>query len=598
MTIIERLAMLRGMMAAFGVQAYYVPTNDFHGSEYIEDYFKCREFLTGFTGSAGDLVVLPGEAGLWTDGRYFLQAEKELEGTGITLYRMGEEGVPTILEFLEQKLQPGQNLGFDGAVVNASYAQKLAQAAEKKGAFVISEVDLIGDIWAERSPITMEPAYSLNVKYAGVSREDKLQQVSAKLKESGADMLVLTSLDDIAWLLNIRGGDIPYNPVVMAFFVLTPLEKLLFIRKEAFGERMKQELAAAGVMLREYEMIFDYVSRVPAGTTISMDLDVVSYALLKMVPEGVKVINQKNPTYLLKAVKNQAEIANERVAHIKDGVAMVRFMYWLKQNMGKVALTEMQVSQVLGKCRDGVGNYMGPSFETIAGAGVNGAIVHYSATPETDAALQPGEFLLLDSGGHYLEGTTDVTRTIFLGGEPTEEQKKYYTAVLKGNLALTAAKFKYGCSGLSLDYLARAPLWDMGMDYNHGTGHGVGFLLNVHEGPNAFRYKPSSHPEENAVLEEGMITSVEPGVYLEGKFGVRLENLLLCVKREKTEYGQFMGFEPLTLVPFEREVIDVNMLTARERQLLNWYHKLVFEKLTPYLTEPEKVWLQEVCSPM
>ncbi len=598
MTVIERLAMLRGMMAAFGIQAYYVPSNDYHGSEYIDDFFKCREFLTGFTGSAGDLVVLPGEAGLWTDGRYFLQAERELAGSGITLYRMGEEGVPTILEYLEQKLSSGQNLGFDGAVVETTFAQKMAEVAAKKGATITSEVDLLGDIWAERPPITMEPAYSLNVKYAGVSREDKILQVSEKLKESGADMLVLTALDDIAWLLNIRGEDIPYNQVVMSFFVLTPMERILFGRKNAFGEQLKQELTAAGVMLREYEMIFDYVSRVPEGTRISMDLDCVSYALFKMVPPGALIINQKNPTYLLKAVKNPTEIANERVAHIKDGVALVRFMYWLKQNVGKVALTEMQVSQVLGQCRDGVGNYMGPSFATIAGFGPNGAVVHYNATPETNAQLQPGQFLLLDSGGHYLEGTTDVTRTIFLGGEPTEEQKKYYTAVLKGHLALTAAKFKYGCTGISLDYLARAPLWDMGMDYNHGTGHGVGFLLNVHEGPNAFRYKVSSSPEENAVLEEGMITSVEPGVYLEGKFGIRLENLLLCVKREKTKCGQFMGFEPLTLVPFEREVIDVNALTARERQLLNWYHKLVFEKLIPYMTEPEKVWLQEVCSPL
>ena len=598
MTVIERLAMLRGMMAAFGLQAYYVPTNDYHGSEYIGDYFKCREFLSGFTGSAGTLVVLSNEAGLWTDGRYFLQAERELAGTGITLYRMGEEGVPTVLEFLEEKLSAGQNLGFDGAVVDAAFAKKLAEIAEKKGAFITSEVDLIGDIWAERPALTMEPAYSLNVKYAGVSREEKIQQVSQKLKESGADMLVLTSLDDIAWLLNIRGGDIHCNPVVMSFFVLTPLEKLLFARKEAFGERMKQELASAGVMLREYEMIFDYVSRVPAGTKISMDLNIVSYALMKMVPGEALIINQKNPTYALKAVKNPVEIGNERVAHIKDGVALVRFIYWLKQNMGKVPLTEMQASQVLEQCRNGVGNYMGPSFDTIAGFGSNGAIVHYNVTPETNAALQPEQFLLLDSGGHYLEGTTDVTRTIFLGNNPTNEQKKYYTAVLRGQLALTSAKFKYGCTGVSLDYLARAPLWDMGCDYNHGTGHGVGFLLNVHEGPNAFRYKVSSEPEENAVLEEGMITSNEPGIYLEGKFGIRLENLLLCVKREKTEFGQFMGFEPLTLVPFERTVIDVAALTARERSVLNWYHKLVFEKLSPYLTEPEKKWLQEECAPL
>lgn len=597
MTVSERIAALQHVMKQNEVDAYFVPTNDFHSSEYVGDYFKCREYLSGFTGSAGTLVVLGTEAGLWTDGRYFLQAERELEGSGITLYRMGEEGVPTVLEFLVQKMSDGQTLGFDGRVVDAVLARKLADTAALKGASVNSSLDLAGEVWQERPEISSEPAYSLDIKYAGVNREEKIRQVCEWMRGKQADMLVLTSLDDIAWLLNIRGGDVHCNPVVMSYLVLTQTEHILFARKESFGEELLQDLAAANVTLQNYDMIYDFISRVPAGTRIAMDLRVVNYAMLQAVPEDVSVLDEGNPTQSMKAKKNSTEVSNERLAHVKDGVAMVRFIYWLKQNMDKMPLTEIRAAEKLEEFRKRMENYIGPSFDPIAGYGEHGAIVHYSATPETDMPLQSENFLLLDTGGHYLEGTTDITRTIYLGTNATPDQKKYYTAVLRGNLCLAAAKFKYGCSGVSLDYLAREPLWEIGCDYNHGTGHGVGYLLNVHEGPNAFRYQVSAQPDHNAVMEEGMITSDEPGIYLEGKFGIRLENLIVCVKKEKTEYGQFMGFEPLTLVPFEREAIEPARMSEREKRLLNQYHEMVYEKISPYLERNEAEWLQDVCAP-
>lgn len=598
MSVREKIEALRSVMRKYGIDAYYVPTNDFHGSEYIGDYFKCREYLSGFTGSAGTLIVTQEEAGLWTDGRYFLQAEIELEDTGIRLYKMQEEGVPDVFAYLRQTLQKGQHLGFDGRVVDAAHARQLARTAAAKGASIISSKDLTDEIWQDRPALSLEPVFSLNTKYAGVERRDKLAQVTAWMEQKRADMLVLTSLDDIAWLLNIRGNDIHCSPVTLSYMVITPMEKLIFGQKAAFGERVKQELAAAGVLVRDYDLIYEYIKTIPQGKKVAMDLRVVNYAMLRAVPKGVTVLDVVNPTQLMKAIKNPVEIANEKAAHIKDGIAMVKFIYWLKDNIQKMPLTEMSVAKKLEEFRGREGNYMGPSFDPISAYAEHGAIVHYSATPETDATLQAENFLLLDTGGQYLEGTTDITRTILLGKQATPEQKLYYTAVLRGNLRLAAAKFKYGCSGVALDYLARESLWELGCDYNHGTGHGVGYFLNVHEGPNAFRYKIVNRPEGNVVFEEGMITSDEPGVYLEGKFGIRLENMIVCVKREKTEFGQFMGFDTLTLVPFDRDAIDPSQMSERELILLNQYHAMVYEQISPYLDANEAEWLRAACAPM
>ena len=598
MKVTEKIAVLRNLMQQDGIDYYYIPTNDFHGSEYVADYFKCREYMSGFTGSAGSLLVSATEAGLWTDGRYFLQAEAQLAGSGITLYRMGEPGVPKIFEYIAQHIQPGQCLGFDRRMVDAFYALQLKKIVESKGARLVTEFDLVGAVWYNRPWLEAKPAYSLSTQYTGVERGEKLDAICKWLDTRKADMLVITSLDDIAWALNIRGEDIHCCPVVLSYLVIKPLERILFANKSAFSTRLRQELARDSVLLREYDEIYDYLAAVPAGSRVVMDMHVANYQLVNSVPQNSKIVNAVCPTKMMKAVKNPAEIAGEKIAHIKHGVALVRFMYWLKQNIQKIPLTERLAAAQLEAFRGSVGDYMGPSFDPIAAYGPHGAIVHYSATEETDARILTEGFLLLDTGGHYLQGTTDVTRTILLGQEATPEEKKYYTAVLCGNLRLAAAKFKKGCSGVALDILARQPLWDMGCDFNHGTGHGVGCLLNVHEGPNAIRYRIVAQPDGNVELQPGMITSDEPGVYLEGKFGIRLENLLLCVEKEQNEFGQFLGFEALTLAPFERDAIDPSQMTQQDKQLLNEYHEKVYDTISPYLDRNEAEWLMDACAPI
>ena len=605
MNISEKLDKLRSCMKKKGIDVYYIPTNDYHNSEYVGDFFKCREYISGFTGSAGTVVVTDKEAGLWTDGRYFIQAENQLKDTGITLYKNGLEGVPSIKQFITDKMRPDEEggekrskvLGFDGRCVSFTWAADMKESIAGVNGRIVSDVDLVGDIWDERPVLKSEPVMCLDVKYAGESREDKIKKLREYMKSKRADYHVLTSLDDIAWLLNIRGNDIHCNPVVMSYLVAGMNEIIIFADESAFDEDVKNELAGVGVRFREYNEIYDFVGKFKKGSRVMLDKGIVNYAVIEAIPEDVDVINEVNPTMKWKAVKNKTEVANERAAHIKDGVAVTKFIYWLKKNVGKIPMTEINVSEKLEEIRSKGEHYIGPSFDTIAGYAEHGAIVHYSATKDTDAEIKPDNFLLVDTGGHYLEGTTDITRTIMLG-EATDEQKKYYTSVLRGNLNLCAAHFKYGCSGVALDYIARKPLWDMGCDFNHGTGHGVGYLLNVHEAPNAFRYRIIPLPGENEVLEEGMITSDEPGIYLEGKFGIRLENLILCVKKEKTEFGQFMGFEQLTFVPFDRDAIDISQMSEEERMLLNEYHKNVYDKIAGYLEEDEREWLGEQCKPM
>jgi Xaa-Pro aminopeptidase len=410
--------------------------------------------------------------------------------------------------------------------------------------------------------------------------------------------MILTSLDDIAWLLNIRGSDIPCNPVVLSYLIVQQKECCLFAGEDIFSAQDRETLAQDGIRFLPYEDIYRCVGEIPENECICVDKRTINAVLVENFPKNLKIVDTVSPIILWKAVKNAVEIENEREAHIRDGVAVTRFIYWIKHNIDKLPLTEISAAEKLESFRRQGKNYLGPSFEPIAGYAEHGAIVHYSATKETDARLLPENFLLLDTGGQYLEGTTDITRTILLGGKATAEQKKYYTAVLRGNLNLCAAKFRYGCSGVALDYAARQPLWEMGCDFNHGTGHGVGYLLNVHEAPNAFRYKILNGAGQNVVLEAGMITSDEPGIYLTGKYGIRLENMILCVKREKNEFGQFMGFEPLTFVPFDRDAVDAGQMSEKERTLFNEYQQQVLEKIGPFLSKEEREWLTDVCAPL
>lgn len=588
----QRLAALRAQMKEKGIDAYLIPTDDFHASEYVGDYFKCRKYMTGFTGSAGTAVVMQDMAGLWTDGRYFIQAEQQLQGSTVTLFKMGEPGVPTVHEFLEQNLKEGQCLGFDGRCVSASEADTLQEKLGKNGVTISCEDDLVGEIWTDRPALSCEPVKELDTKWVGKSRADKCSEIRSAMKEKGADVFVLTSLDDIVWLLNIRGGDVQCNPVVLSYLAMTQEEVLLFANEKAFTEEVKNALAADGVKLLPYNDIYSWVADMPENQSLLVCKAKINSRLAAAIPEKVQVLNEENLTHLPKAIKTPTEVENERIAHIKDGVAVTKFIYWLKKNVGKMEITEISAGDKINALRAEQENFMGNSFDPIVSYGDHAAMNHYSATPETDIPVEAHGFLLADTGGQYLEGTTDITRTIAMG-PTTDEQKKMFTTVLRGTLNLAAAKFKYGCCGLNLDYLARGPLWEMGLDFNHGTGHGVGYYLNVHEGPNSFHWRMMKGRNPSAVLEEGMITSDEPGYYVEGEYGIRHENLIVCKKAESNSFGQFMCFEHLTMVPFDLDAVVPELMTQRERALLNDYHAEVYEKISPYLEAEEKEWLKE-----
>lgn len=591
--IMDRIEKLRKLMSEKGIDAYLVPTNDFHGSEYVGDYFKCRKYITGFTGSAGTAVITGEEAKLWTDGRYFIQAASELEGTGIELMKAGVEGVPSIKEYLEKKLTEGNTLGFDGRCVDYGYAVGLEEVFAPKGVRLFYEADLVGQIWEDRPEMSKESVVLLDTKYCGKSRDEKLADIRKQMEERKADIYILTSLDDIAWLFNIRGNDIPCNPVVLSYAVITKTEAFIYAAGEAFSKNVREALATAGVGLKPYNDIYDDVKNISSDKAVFIDGSRANYAIVKSIPDDVKIINDTNLTLLPKAIKNETEIANQKKAHIRDGVAVTKFMYWLKKNVGRMKITELSAAEYLERLREQGENYKGPSFEPIVAYGANAAMCHYSPTEESDMELLPEGFVLFDTGGQYLEGTTDVTRTIALG-PCTKEQKKHYTAVLRGHLALAAARFPYGVRGVNLDCLARGPLWEQGLDYNHGTGHGVGYFLNVHEGPNSFRWKIKDGKTDNPVLEAGMITSNEPGFYLEGKYGIRTENMIVCVEAEKTEYGRYMCFENLTMVPIDIEAIDMSSMTDLDKARLNSYHREVYEKISSYLNDEEREWLKEI----
>ena len=591
MTIKQKLNALRIFMKEKKIDAYLVPTDDFHGSEYVGDYFKCRKYITGFTGSAGTAIITQDMAGLWTDGRYFIQAADQLRDTTIELFKSGEPGVPTVHQFLNDKLEEGMCLGFDGRTVSAREAEELQELLQEKHITFSVNDDLIGEIWEDRPVLSCEPVMELDIRWTGKSRADKIAEIREQMKAKEADTFILTSLDDIAWLLNIRGNDIHCCPVVLSYLVMMENELRLYANAAAFSEEIRSNLEADGVKIYPYDDVYSYVQSISSDKKVLLSRANVNSRLVSNIPSEVTILDEPNLTLLPKAVKNETEMENERIAHIKDGVAVTKFIHWLKKNVTRTTITELSTAEKLYQFRSEQEHFLGESFDPIIAYGTHAAIVHYSATEATDIPLEARGMVLADTGGHYLEGTTDITRTIVLG-PVTAKEKKFFTAVLRGNLNLAAAKFKYGCTGLNFDYLARGPLWELGEDYNHGTGHGVGYLLNVHEGPNSFRWK--NLPGNPApVLEEGMITSDEPGYYLENEFGIRHENLVLCKKAEKTSFGQFMCFEPLTMVPFDLEGINPEEMTERERKLLNDYHQKVYTTISPYLDEEEKEWLKQ-----
>lgn len=589
--ITEKLNTLRELMAERRIDAYVVPTSDFHDSEYVGTYFRAREYMSGFTGSAGTLIVTPERAALWTDGRYFLQAADQLNGSSIELMKMGEEGVPTISAFLAGQVHSNRILAFDGRVLSVTDGLRFEEIARNNGAAVSFEEDLVDIIWKNRPSLSANPVMIHDIRYAGRSASDKLADVRAKMKEYGCNTHILTSLDDIAWLLNLRGSDVECNPVFLSYLILFEDKGILFARTEAFNDEIRTYLSGLGIELREYNDIYGYVTSMSRNSSILIDANKLNYKLYKLLNDSFDIEEHPNPTTLMKSLKNSVEIDNLRSANINDGVAMVKFLYWLDRSIGHETITEISAAEKLESYRAEQPGFMGISFDTISGYNAHGAIIHYEPTPETDVEVRPEGLLLVDSGAQYLSGTTDITRTIAVG-PLTDDMRHHYTMVLRANLNLAAARFIEGCSGSNLDILARAPFWDEGLDYNHGTGHGVGFFLNVHEGPQSFHWNTA---RKNTVtpLREGMVITDEPGIYIEGKYGIRIENDLLCLKDFKNSYAQFMKFEALTLCPIDLRPVNFNEMSDKEIALLNAYHSTVVSKLSPYLNADELSWLED-----
>lgn len=589
--ILGRLQKLREVMEANGIDYYMMPTADFHNSEYVNAYFTVRQYFCNFSGSNGTLVVWKDGAGLWTDGRYFIQAENELAGTSVMLFKMQEEGVPTIEEFLKTNMKEGQTLGFDGRVLAVWYGKAYEKSLFAKNVKLAYSRDLADEIWIDRPAFPAGKVTVLDEQVAGKSVEDKLKEVREKLVKEGAESFFLSKLDDLMWLFNIRGCDVGCNPVAMSYAYISQEEAVLFIQKKVLDDTVKAYFAAHNIQVEEYDDTMKYLGALPEKQKILVDDRYLSFAAYKALADKQTLIEKKNPTELLKAIKNPVEIENMKKVYLLDSVAVTRFIYWVKHHVGKEEITEITAADHLEQLRREIPEFLDLSFPTIAGYKANAAMMHYEATPESHAVLAPEGMLLVDSGGQYVGGTTDITRTIVLG-PVSDEIKKHYSLVAAGMLQLTNARWLYGCSGRNLDILARQPLWNIDIDYKCGTGHGVGYILNVHEGPQNLSWRYIEGRSE-AILEEGMDVTNEPGVYVEGSHGIRIENVMIAVNDVKNEYGQFMHFDTLTYAPIDLDAIDVAYLTDTQRQYLNDYHRAVREKVAPFLPEEEQQWLAE-----
>ena len=583
----DRIKGLRNLMKERGIKAYIIPTYDPHQSEYIADHYKTRVWISGFTGSAGTVVVTEDEAILWTDGRYFIQAEKELEGSEIQLYKMGIPGFPTYMEWLRDNLNDGDSLGVDGKIFPQEDVKRLEKEIGQKDIQFIDEYDLVGELWTDRPSKPKGKAFVHDVKYAGKTAREKIEEVREEMAKKGADYFLLGSLDDIAWLYNIRGRDIACNPVVISYALISKDEAWWFVDGDKLDDEVKSHLEENGIAIDEYDRVIDYVKDIKKGSKVFLDPARINRWLYKGIPEECEIVEGTNITSQLKGIKNSTEIENQKNAYIKDGVALVKFLYWLDNNVGKINITEVSAAEKLEEFRKEQEGFIEPSFDTIAAYKENAAMMHYKAEEgKSNYDLKKEGMFLIDSGGQYLDGTTDITRTIVLG-DITQEEKRDFTLTLKGHINLIGARFLYGATGSNLDVLARYPLWQEGIDYKSGTGHGIGFLLNVHEGPHRISPIPN-----NVRLEKGMVVTIEPGVYRAGKYGIRIENVAVVVEDIETDSGQFMKFETISYCPIALEAVDVEMLTDKERKWLNDYHKEVYEKLSPFLNEEEKEWLK------
>jgi len=594
----DHLNQLRKEMEKEGVDTLMIPTADYHNSEYAAEYFAARKYYSGFTGSAGTLIVSKDWAGLWTDGRYWIQAEREMKDTGIALMKMAEPGVPDTGEYLEQTMKDGEVLGFDGRCVSYEEGHRLKKALKVHGVQVSAKKDLAGKAWKHRPELPCHPMFVLEEKYVGESSVSKVRRLREALGRNGAQNLVITKLDDIMWLTNLRGADVDYNPVALSYAVVTPADVHLFVQPEEVTDQVRTYCRETGITLHDYADFESFLEEMTFVGGVSMDPGQVSYRIFSLVKKrcelaDVPVIREACPIELMKAVKNATEIRNTKEIYLEDSVKVTDFIFWLTHKADLTKETELSAAQHLDHLRTEIPGFLELSFGTIAAYGANAAQMHYDPSRQTPAQLAPEGMLLVDSGGTYTRGTTDVTRTTALG-PVTEEMRKSYTLTAAGNLNLLHAVFLSGCKGINLDILCREPLWETGTDYKCGTGHGIGYCLNVHEGPQSIRWRQGKNLSD-AVFEPGMIISDEPGVYKAGKYGIRIETILLCTEAMKTEDGQFLQFEPLTFVPLDRNLLNPAYLTDKERKRVNDYQRQCREKLLPFIQdEEERAWLLEM----
>lgn len=583
----RNVELLLNNMKDKGMDAYIVPSTDAHMSEYVAEHWKGRAWVSGFTGSAGMVVISKEGNGLWTDGRYFIQAEKQLENSGITLYRMGEKGVPTVTEWLNKNLKEGSVIGFNGESTSLLFKRKIEKECKSKEFKLIPHFDLINEIWEDRPEIPKTPVFLLDKKYAGIGCRDKIGLVRDEMEKKDVHNYILASLDDIAWLFNIRGGDVNNNPVTISYAVITKDKSYLFIDRSKLSGEVLEYLKANNIEVREYDEIFKVIGEFNNGEGVYISPSRLNTKVFMSIPNGCKLKEGRDITTDLKAIKNETELENLRNCHRRDSAAMVNFLHWIDKNVGKEEITEISADEKLLEFRKQQDLFIGRSFDSIAGYKDHAAMMHYKATETSKYKLEERGLFLIDSGGQYMDGTTDITRTIVLG-ELTDEEKFHFTLVAKGHLALNNLKFLYGSTGSKLEMVARYPLWQHGIDYKCGTGHGVGFLLNVHEGPHGFSMRPNNVP-----FERGMILTNEPGVYMEGKHGIRTENTMIVQEWKNTESGRFLEFEVISLVPIDLRGIDKNLLSGEEVQWLNDYHKKVYDNIAPLVDEEVREWLKE-----